>query len=322
MRSSHPVCREIEPDLLAVAAGEAGAAASERVKHHVASCAPCRAELGSYRALDGLVRTLRSAPLPGDDPTVARAELESRLADLRRRILGFGVFSSPLGPILIARSELGVSMVRYLEGRVGPTAAEVRRLLGEDAVEDRAATEGLHRELLEYLEGWRTQLDWPLDLRAARSDFQRRVLAATARLPYGAVTSYAGIARQIGAPQAARPVAQALRWNPVPIAIPCHRVIGSAGSLTGYAGKKVVLKQRLLAIEGVRTEALRGDFRVPREAMYVRALADTEYCLPTCGSLRRRPLAELTLFGSRERAEAIGLSPCTTCRPDLHPLPR
>lgn len=151
-----------------------------------------------------------------------------------------------------------------------------------------------------------------------RSDFQRRVLDATAELPYGAVASYAGIARRIGAPAAARPVAQALRRNPLPIAIPCHRVIGSTGALVGYAGKKVELKQRLLAIEGVGIP--RGEYRVRRDAMYTLQVGESEYCLPTCGSLTSRPLAELLLFASRERAEGAGLAPCTTCRPDLHPL--
>jgi methylated-DNA-[protein]-cysteine S-methyltransferase len=320
MSHPHPVCREIEPDLLAVAVGEGAPAAAERVEGHVARCGACREELRNYRAIEGLVGTLRRVPLPGDDSTLARAELESRLADLRSRLVSFGIFPSPLGPILIARSELGVALVRYLAGR-GSVASEVRRLLGEEAIEDRAATEALHAELVEYIEGRRTRLDWPLDLRRTRSDFQRRVLEATAQLPYGAVASYGGIAHRIGVPSAARPVAQALRWNPLPIAIPCHRVIGSSGALVGYAGKKIELKQRLLTIEGVRTEPARRDFRVRREAMYALHTGDTEYCLPTCGSLQSRPLSELMLFGSRERAEAVGLAPCTTCRPDLHPLP-
>jgi methylated-DNA-[protein]-cysteine S-methyltransferase len=197
----------------------------------------------------------------------------------------------------------------------------VKRLLGEEAVEDRAATEGLRAELMEYLEGRRSRLDWALDLRRMRSDFQRRVLEATAALPYGAVTSYAGIAARIGAPSAVRSVAQALRWNPLPIVIPCHRVIGSTGALTGYAGKHVDLKQRLLAVEGVRTVAADHDFKVRREAMYTLMNGETEYCLPTCGSLMSQPLSTLTLFGARERAEAAGFAPCTSCRPDLHPLP-
>jgi len=321
MSHPHPVCREIEPDLPVVAAGEASRAVAERVGRHVGICTGCHEELERYRAVEGFVGRLREAPLPGGDPTLARAELESRLADLRSRLVSFGIFPSPLGPILIARSELGVAMVRYLTGRTRGLAAEVHRLLGDDAVEDRAATEALHGELVAYLEGRRTRLDWPLDFRQARSRFQRQVLEATARVPYGAVASYAGIARRIGQPTAARPVAQALRWNPLPIVIPCHRVIGSTGALVGYAGKRVGLKQRLLAIEGVPTLTAHGELRVPREATYVLHAGESEYCLPTCGSLSTTPLAELTLFGSRDRAEAAGFAPCTSCRPDLHPLP-
>ena len=76
MSHPHPVCREIEPDLLAVAAGEAAAAAAERVEGHVARCGACRDELTHYRAIEGLVGTLRRAPMPGDDATLARAELQ------------------------------------------------------------------------------------------------------------------------------------------------------------------------------------------------------------------------------------------------------
>jgi methylated-DNA-[protein]-cysteine S-methyltransferase len=320
MSKQPAACREIEPHLLAVATGEAGPAAVERVENHVAECRSCRQELGRYRAVDGMVHMLRRAPLPDDDATLARAQLAARLADLRSRMVGFGIFSSPVGPVLIARSEQGVALVQYLSAR-GSLTAHVRRLLGEEAVEDRGATEGLQAELLEYLEGRRARLDWPLDLRRMRSDFQRRVLEATAALPYGAVTSYAGIAARIGAPSAVRPVAQALRWNPLPIVIPCHRVIGSTGALVGYAGKRVEIKQRLLAVEGVKTIAARHDFKVRREAMYALMNGETEYCLPTCGSLSSRPLRTLTLFGTRERAEAAGFVPCTSCRPDLHPLP-
>lgn len=318
MTATRPTCRDIEADLAAVAAGEAAPAAARVVEEHVARCSPCRGELQQYRAIEGFVADLRRAPRPGADATLARAQLESRLADLRRRLVTFGIFSSPLGPILIARSELGVSMVEYLPSEAA-AASRLARLAGADAVESEAQTEALYRDLLDYLQGRRTRLDWQLDLRWARSDFQRRVLEATARLPYGAVTSYGHIANEIGAPGATRAVAQALRWNPVPIAIPCHRVIGSSGDLTGYAGDKVTLKQRLLTLEGVPV-VTHGALHVERRAMYVRHLLDTEYCVPTCGSLASMPLAELTLFGSRAGAEAAGLAPCTSCRPDLHPI--
>jgi len=136
------------------------------------------------------------------------------------------------------------------------------------------------------------------------------------------VRSYAGIAGVLGKPAATRAVAQALRWNPLPIVVPCHRVIGASGALTGYAGNRVMLKQRLLAVEGVRTRKAHADFRIAREAMYVRDRDGREYCLPTCGSLAQRSLTELTLFAARESAEAVGLTPCTDCRPDLHPIAR
>jgi methylated-DNA-[protein]-cysteine S-methyltransferase len=305
---------------VAVAAGEAAPPAVRAVEEHVAECRQCRGELRGYRAVEALVVAVRRVPASAPDPTLARAELQGRLTELRNRLVAFGVFSSPLGPILIARSRRGVSLVEYLDTASAASASRLARLAGLDAAEDPVEVEALYRELIEYLEGRRTILDWPLDLRWVQGDFQRRVLAATSRLPYGAVASYAGIAREIGAPAATRAVAQALRRNPVPIAVPCHRVIGSSGDLTGYAGNRVALKQRLLALEGVRSVARGDTLRIDRRVMYVRHLADEEYCVPTCGSLASTPVAELTLFGSRTRAEAAGLRPCTICRPDLHPI--
>jgi len=313
-----PTCREVERDLVAVAAGEAGAAAAEGVERHVAICRECREELGRYRVLEGMVTDLRRAPMPGADPTLARAELESKLADIRSRLVGYGIFPSPLGKILIARSELGVSMVRYIDSEAAARAHMTHLAGDEDIVEDQAMVEALYRELLDYLEARNTHLRWPLDLRWAGSAFQRRVLEATTQLPYGAVASYGGIAKRIGAPESVRAVAQALRHNPLPIVIPCHRVIGSTGDLTGYAGTRIGLKQQLLTLEGVPVGG--HAHRIDRNHMYVLVDPYTEYCVPSCGSISTMPLSRLTLFGSRERAEAVGLNPCSSCRPDLHPL--
>jgi len=320
MSPAPPACREIEADLVATASGEASPAAARRVEGHVSACDRCQRELDRYREVDGIVQSLRRAPLRTSDPTLARAELESKLADLRTRLLAFRRFTSPLGPILIGRTELGVSLVEYLEPGEAVDAARLARLSGGRAVEDTGELESVYGELLEYLDGRRARLDWPLDLRTVRGSFQHRVLEATARLPYGAVASYAGIARDIGAPRAVRAVAQALRHNPLPIAIPCHRVIGSSGALTGYAGDKVGLKQRLLAVEGVRTASGRRHLAIDRRRLYHLFRGEHAYCLPSCGSLLTKPMADVTLFASRDRAEAVGLEPCGECRPDLHPL--
>ncbi|MEX2147765.1 MAG: methylated-DNA--[protein]-cysteine S-methyltransferase [Candidatus Rokuibacteriota bacterium] len=319
MTSKHPMCRAIEPDLVATAMDEAPPASRERVHMHVGLCPPCRRDLDQYRSIDRLAGAMRRVPVTGDRADAARSDLEGRLAELRRRMVTCRLWNSPLGPLLIARSEQGVVAVEYLDtAQLG--ASRLPRLLDIELVEEGVETEPFYQQLLEYLRGERTRLVWPLDLRLARSDFHREVLRMTAELPYGAVTSYGRIAREIGKPSAVRAVAQALRWNPLPIVVPCHRVVGGTGALTGYAGDKLALKERLLTLEGVPTARGARATRVRRDSMYLRPDRDVEYCLPTCGSLPSVPLARLTLFGSRERAEASGLTPCTICRPDLHPL--
>ncbi len=321
MTRKHPACVEIEPDLIAAATGDAEPSATRRVEHHILSCGACHEEFRRYREIEGVVGALRRAPAAAASVARARQGLESKLADLRSRLVSYRVFPSPLGHILIARSEHGVSLVEYLHGRTDVKTSRLGRISGVALQEDGAEIEALYRELLEYLRGDRTRLEWPLDLRLARSDFHRAVLRATAAIPYGAVTSYAGIAAEIGKPAATRAVAQALRWNPLPIVVPCHRIIGVSGALTGYSGDKVGLKQRLLAVEGVQAMGKRSDSHVARNTLYHYERNDQhEYCLPTCGDIARRPIGPVTLLASRELASALGLVPCTSCRPDLHPL--
>ncbi|MCL6640546.1 MAG: methylated-DNA--[protein]-cysteine S-methyltransferase [Candidatus Rokubacteria bacterium] len=311
------VCADIEPVLLAAATGEAEPAAGERLRTHLERCAPCAAEYRAYQTLESVVDALRRAPVPEREVARARRQLEERLGHHRRRTLFYRVFPSPLGNLLIAASERGVSLVEYLWDAADVRRSRLARLADVEAVEDGDELEARYRELLEYLEGRRMRLDWPLDLRLVRSEFHRTVLEATARIPYGAVTSYAGLACSVGRPDAVRAVAQALRWNPVPIVIPCHRVVGTSGALTGYAGNRVSLKERLLRAEGV--PAAGGE--IARRAMYVSLPEEDSYCLPTCawlGTLEHPH--RVVLFGSRERAEAAGRRPCSDCRPDLHPL--
>ncbi len=311
------VCREIEEALVATAIGDADAASAERVETHARECSPCGEELARYRAIDGAVEAWRGRPVPAEDP--ARARLASRLAEFRRRTLVYRIFHSPLGPLLIARSEEGVACVEYLSGGGGFGDSRLGREARVEALEDGAEIEALYRDVAAYLEGRQMRLEWPLDLRFARSEFHRAVLEAAARIPYGAVRSYAGIAGELGKPAATRAVAQALRSNPLPIVVPCHRVIGDCGALTGYAGNRIALKERLLAVEGVPAVRTRDAIRVPQESLYVLA-PEGAYCLPTCGWIADEPRARLVRFGSPEHARAAGLEPCPDCRPDLHPI--
>jgi O-6-methylguanine DNA methyltransferase len=315
-------CKAIEDDLMATAIGEAAEDARRRVERHVEMCGPCRRELHVYQALNRSVSVLRDKVLPDEQMAGTRDRLESRLADLRSRLLTYRIFPSPLGNILIAQSELGISTVEYLEGRKTVRSSHLvhRREPGIELVEAGGELDPVYRDLMQYLEGSLKRFDWPLDLRLVGSDFQRTVLEATAAIPYGAVTSYAGIAREIGRESASRAVAQALRRNPLPIVIPCHRVIGSSGALTGYAGKKLGLKERLLTLEGVPTTRKDRDPAIRSRSMYVAYPGIGAYCLPSCDFLDQVPPAPVTRFATREDAEGAGNIPCSFCRPDLHPI--
>jgi methylated-DNA-[protein]-cysteine S-methyltransferase len=317
--SKTTACGALEHDLIATASADATPSAAERVARHLRSCEGCQEEYARYRAVHEAVGELRATIPP--PAAAARRRLLSRLADLRSRLVRYGVFATPLGPVLIAATEQGISLVEYVQRRDGSDSWLLRQHRIEPEA-DGAPLERFRDDLLDYLTGRRTRLDWPLDLRFARSDFQRAVLRATARVPFGAVSSYAGIASDIGRPEAVRAVAGALRHNPVPIVVPCHRIVGSGGALVGYAGTRIGLKERLLGVEGVRIRHGRRDAEIDRTAMYAWYRRDRAYCLPTCGSISEQPIGAVTLFASAREAEALGLVPCGDCRPDRHPLAR
>jgi methylated-DNA-[protein]-cysteine S-methyltransferase len=112
------------------------------------------------------------------------------------------------------------------------------------------SVDNARRELDEYFEGRRRAFDLSLDLRAL-PPFTVSVLGELARVPYGKTTTYGELARRVGHPRAARAVGTVMNRNRIPIVLPCHRVVGSTGSLTGYAGGLDV-KQALLELEGAR----------------------------------------------------------------------
>lgn len=313
-------CIGIEAELVAAAIGEADARAEGRVAEHVEKCESCRMEHASYRAIDRELGAMRGAAVDVAGVAQSRERLESRLDDLRSRIVAYRVFDSPLGPVLLAHSEQGVVLLEYLHGRRDLAGSRLSRLRGVEVVEDGGEADGLYRDFRAYVEGRTQQLGWPLDFRLIKSPFQRKVLEYTAGIPYGAVVSYKRLARDVGQPRAVRAVAQALRWNPVPVAIPCHRVVGASGLLTGYAGGETGRKRQLLTTEGVPLVPAHDDFAIARSAMYLLMPGDTEYCVPSCPSTEALQSGLMTYFGSRKRAEAVGLKPCTSCRPDLHPI--
>jgi methylated-DNA-[protein]-cysteine S-methyltransferase len=162
--------------------------------------------------------------------------------------VGYDVIGSPLGPLWVAIGPKGVTTIHY-GGE--PSEGELRRLVrvyGPGVVPDHRRSSALARELDEYFNGTRREFDIDVDL-SGLTPFQTKILAATAKIPFGSVSTYQAVARRAGNEKASRAAGGALNQNPIPIVVPCHRVVGSNGSLVGYAGGLDV-KRRLLAIEG------------------------------------------------------------------------
>lgn len=162
--------------------------------------------------------------------------------------VGFDVVESPVGPLLVAASERGLCRIWF---RPDPEEQLERlaRDFGPRVLRSATSVDVARRQLDEYFAGRRRAFDLPVDVRAA-APFAQRVLAELARVPFGETTTYGTLAQRVGAPRAARAVGTVMNRNTIPIVLPCHRVVGANGSLTGYAGGLDV-KERLLRLEGV-----------------------------------------------------------------------
>ncbi len=162
--------------------------------------------------------------------------------------VAFHVMSSPLGLLFLARTERGLRCVEFMDRRSlkRTIAAHELDLPGATWEPSLLELKPVAEQIEDYFCGTRLGFDLPLDL--AGTDFQLQVWRALCAIPYGRTRSYGQIAKAIGQPRAARAVGLANNQNPVVIVVPCHRVVGSDGSLTGYGGG-LPRKRRLLDLE-------------------------------------------------------------------------
>jgi methylated-DNA-[protein]-cysteine S-methyltransferase len=154
---------------------------------------------------------------------------------------------SPVGPLLVATSNRGLCRISY-DAEPERELERLARDFGVRVLRSPKPIDAARRELDEYFEGTRREFDLPLDV-ALVADFNRRVLRELARVPYGKVVTYGELAARSARPRAARAVGMVMNRNPLPIVLPCHRVIGANGKLTGYAGG-LERKETLLRLEG------------------------------------------------------------------------
>ena len=186
------------------------------------------------------------------------SELEPIIADARERLMrrarregletvGYRVVDSPLGPLWVAVGPRGLLNIHY---GAEPSSLELRRIVrayGPGILPDARRVDDVARELDQYFSGKRREFDVAIDL-SPLTPFQREVLGVTARVPYGELTTYAKVAHTTGNDRAYRAAAGAIGDNPIPIVVPCHRVVASDGTLGGYAGG-LDAKRHLLTLE-------------------------------------------------------------------------
>jgi len=194
------------------------------------------------------------------DAALRRLDVEARseeaalgFADAARTAglldVAYATVDSPFGPLLVAATRRGLVRLAYPNEPVDDALTELAARVSPRVLESPASLDDLRRQLDEYFDGERhgfeTRIDWSLT-----SGFTTRVLRATARVPFGAVTTYREVAGKAGNDRAYRAAGNALGSNPIPIVVPCHRVLHSGGGLGGYTGG-LARKEFLLRLEGV-----------------------------------------------------------------------
>jgi methylated-DNA-[protein]-cysteine S-methyltransferase len=161
--------------------------------------------------------------------------------------VAYELHDSPVGTLFVAVTDRGVCEIHY-DADPAVEADRLARLFGTRVLRSPRPTDDARRQLDEYFAGTRRDFELDVDLRPAR-EFGRAVLQQLARVPYGQLTTYGTLAERAGKPRAARAVGTVMNRNPIPIVLPCHRVVGSSGSLVGYAGG-LDRKRQLLELEG------------------------------------------------------------------------
>jgi methylated-DNA-[protein]-cysteine S-methyltransferase len=178
-------------------------------------------------------------------------ELDARFRDAAAEAglldAAYDLVDTPLGTLLVAATEEGVCRISY-DPEPDRELEQLGRLLGTRILRTPKPVDEARRQLDEYFAQRRTGFALPLDLRLS-AGFSRRVLEELARVPYGETTTYGELAARAERPRAARAVGTVMNRNPIPIVLPCHRVVGSTGSLVGYGGG-LHRKEQLLRLEG------------------------------------------------------------------------
>jgi methylated-DNA-[protein]-cysteine S-methyltransferase len=177
----------------------------------------------------------------------AAAAFRDRAEQARLVDVAYATVDSPLGELTVAATRRGLVRISFPHETPNDVVEELAALLSPRVLEAPARLDEVRRELDEYFEGRRQRFKVPIDMSLTHG-FTRKVLQATSRIPFGSVSTYRDVARRAGNDRAYRAAGNALGANPIPIVVPCHRVLHSGGGLGGYGGGLDV-KRFLLRLE-------------------------------------------------------------------------
>jgi len=238
-----------------------------------------------------------------------RPRIEHAMKLLRRPQARVGVTSSPLGRLLIAESDRGLAAIHFLfmDG-AERTLAMLRKKF--DLIENEASARRIGAEIDRVFEGDFSAMAHPVDLSLVESDFQRRAYASLRKVPPGAVITYHGLAATVGQPDSQRAIGNTMASNPIPIFVPCHRVIRSDGTIGNYGGG-VDNKIKLLRAEGFEVGR---DLRLPSRAVMGHRRTGI-FCRPGCSAARRADPTKMLIFADAKCAGHAGLRACKLCKP-------
>ena len=189
-----------------------------------------------------------AARLPGDVPAELERRLAERAVDDGLLDIAYAEVDTPVGPLAVASTRRGLVRIAF-DHQSETFAEELAAKLSPRVMRAPKRLDEVRRELDEYFEGRRQEFEVPIDWSLTHGFF-RKVLKHTARIGYGSVGTYAEMAAKAGSPRAVRAAGNALGSNPIPIVVPCHRVLRTGGGLGGYGGG-LERKEFLLRLEGV-----------------------------------------------------------------------
>jgi methylated-DNA-[protein]-cysteine S-methyltransferase len=197
--------------------------------------------------VNDLERALRGGRPAGPPPELEQ-RVAARAAEEGLLDVAYGSVDSPLGRLTVAATPRGLVRVAYPFREPEAVLEDLARRVSPRILEAPERLDEIRRELDEYFEGRRRDFDVPIDWSLTKG-FGRGVLRATARIPFGEVGTYASVAKAAGSPRAVRAAGNALGANPMPIVVPCHRVLRTGGGFGGYTGG-LERKEFLLRLEG------------------------------------------------------------------------